>query len=227
MDRRAQEGMALVVAIMATLVVGALGVGLVLASMSETMMAANFQRRVEAQYAAEAALERAVSDAHASDDWNGVLAGLTPSSFIDGPPAGTRLLSGGTTVDLSEVVNLANCGHAASCREAELVAASRERPWGMNNPRWWLYAYGPLESLMPAGAIVSRFYIVVLVADDPAENDNASLVDGGAPITGEPVNPGAGVIVFRAEAFGPRGAHARVDATLARNHGIVSWREVR
>jgi hypothetical protein len=225
-DWRTQEGLGLVMALTATLVVSALGVAVVLGTISETRMAANFQRSVEAQYAAEAVVERAVSDLDATADWNGVLAGSAPSGFVDGPPAGVRWFSG-SRIDLNEIVNVANCGHAASCRESESASVTAERPWGMNNPRWQLYAYSPIDRLMPSGDITSRFYVVVLVGDDPAENDDMPLVDGGRPGSSEPDNPGAGVLVLRAEAFGPLGAHARVDATLARKGGIVSWRAVR
>ena len=55
----------------------------------------------------------------------------------------------------------------------------------------------------------------------------APLVDGGAPATGEPGNDGEEVLAMRAEAFGPRGAYARVDALLKRGVGLMSWREVR
>ena len=74
---------------------------------------------------------------------------------------------------------------------------------------------------------VSSFYLVLLVGDDPAENDDQPLVDGGPPVTREPANAGRNMLALRAEAFGPRGAHARVDATLARPGGLVSWRLVR
>jgi hypothetical protein len=226
-DPRAQSGIALVVAVMATLVVSALGVALILGSTSDTLMAANFARSVEARYAAEAVLERGAADVEAAADWTGVLSGLVPSTFVDGPPSGTRRLPDGTRLDLSGVVNLANCDHASPCEASELVSVTAERPWGPNNPRWQLYAYGALTQLLPPGAGSSAFYLVLLVGDDPAENDDQPLVDGGPPVTGEPENAGRNMVVLRAEAFGPRGAHARVDATLDRPGGLVSWRLVR
>lgn len=226
-ERRGQSGIALVVAIMATLVVSALGVALILGSTSDTLMAANFARSVEARYAAEAALERGAADVEASADWSGVLTGLVPSTFVDGPPGGMRPLSDGTRLDLAGVVNLANCSHASRCEESELVSVTSERPWGPNNPRWRLYAYGPLAQLMPAPTAASSFYLVLLVGDDPAENDDQPTVDGGPPVTGEAANRGRNVLVLRAEAFGARGAHARIDATLDRPGGIMSWRLVR
>jgi PilX N-terminal len=224
---RSQSGIALIVAIMATLVVSALGVALILGSTSDTLMAANFSRSLEARYAAEAALERGAADAQAAADWTGVLTGLVPSTFVDGPPGGTRPLPDGTRLDLAGVVNLANCDRPSRCEESELASTTAERPWGPNNPRWQLYAYGPLTQLLPPGTALSSFYLVLLVGDDPAENDDQPLVDGGPPVTGEAENAGRNMLVLRAEAFGPRGAHARIDATLDRLGGLVSWRLVR
>ena len=103
------------------------------------------------------------------------------------------------------------------------------RPWGLNNPRWQLYAWGRLADWLPEGAIDAGFYVVVLVADDPAETDGNPLADGPGS--------GFGVVMLRAEAFGPGGTHAAVEQTLARVsadelsrrpdlHGVrvVSWR---
>jgi hypothetical protein len=111
----------------------------------------------------------------------------------------------------------------------DLVTA--ERPWGANNPRWRLYAYGNLRDLLPPGAIDSSYYVIVMVADDPAENDNDPLRDGA-----DPSNPGSGALAVRAEAFGPRGVHKMIEVTIARGHvagpgpagvHILSWRDVR
>src|SRR4029077_16732021 len=55
------------------------------------------------------------------------------------------------------------------------------------------------------------YYAVVMVADDPSENDGNPLQDGVSQ-----TNPGMGVIAMRAEAFGPRGAHKIVELTVAR-----------
>ena len=98
-------------------------------------------------------------------------------------------------------------------------AVTEERPWGANNPRWQLYAYGPLSSLLPDGSIRSDFYGVVMAADDPSENDGNPLLDGTD--TG---NPGTGVLALRAEAFGPRGAHTIIETTVARPEAGRGWR---
>jgi hypothetical protein len=62
--------------------------------------------------------------------------------------------------------------------------------------------------------VQSPFYLVAFAADDPSENDGDAMRDGVA-VSGRP-NPGAGIVMVRAEAFGPRNAHRAIEATVAR-----------
>ncbi len=57
-----EDGIALLVALMAMLLLTALGAALVLATSSETIIAANFRRSAELLYAADAGLERVIDD---------------------------------------------------------------------------------------------------------------------------------------------------------------------
>lgn len=222
-----EEGIAIVVAMMAMLLMMALGSALVLTTSTETIIAASFRDSTEGVYAADAALERAIDDLSGAGDWNLVLSGAAQSGFVDGPPGGTRTLADGSTIDLTQLLSASNCSKLSPCSIDDLNAVTRARPWGVNNPRWQLYAYGSLTRLLPADTVRSPFYIVVLAADDGGENDNDPTRDGSAPcggvapvISGDPptpnCNPGAGVIELRAEAFGPRGAHKVVEMTIAR-----------
>jgi Tfp pilus assembly protein PilX len=227
MDIRREDGIALIVAMMAMLLMTALGVALVLTTSSETMIASNFRNSQEALYAADAVVERAMDDILTVADWNKLLDGSTQSAFVDGAPSGTRTLPDGSTIDLAQALNLANCDHVAACTDAEMNAVSAMRPWTTNNPRWKLYAYGNLADMLPASdSINSSYYVLLMVADDPSENDDDPLHDGvtpcphndpsgsiTAPIT---CNLGSGVIALRAEAFGPRGAHKVIEITVAR-----------
>ena len=218
-----EDGVALVVAMMALLLMTALGVALVMTTSSETMIANNYRNSSEALYAADAIVERAMDDLLTVSDWNGLLSGSVQSAFVDGAPSGTRRLPDGSTIDLAEAVNIANCGHAASCSASELVGnATGDRPWAANNPVWRLYAYGPLNDMIPSKTINSPFYVVLMVADDPSENDGNPALDGGPPVPPPPPQPpparnmGSGVLALRAEAFGPRGAHKTIEATVSR-----------
>ncbi|MBZ5560514.1 MAG: hypothetical protein LAO77_24935 [Acidobacteriia bacterium] len=209
---------------MALLLMSAFGVGLLLLTATETRIAASFRDAQAAFYAADAAAERAMDDLLAVPDWNRLLDGSTRSSFVDGAPRGRRVLDDGSTVDLAQAVNMANCHRVMACRDAEMDAVSDARPWGPNNPRWTLFAYGRVRDLLPAGAIDSPFYVIVMIGDDPAETDNDPTRDGADG------SPGAGVLAMRSEAFGPGGAHRIVEVTVARGAGAIrglSWREIR
>ena len=227
MDIRREDGIAMVVAMMAMLLMTALGVALVLTTSSETMIAHNFRNSHEALYAADAVIERAMDDVLTVPDWNKLLDGSTQSAFIDGAPSGARTLPDGSTIDLTQAVNMANCQKVTTCSDADLNAYTSERPWGLNNPRWKLYAYGNLRDMLPAtDTINSSYYAMVMVGDDPSDNDNNPLLDGGGTgpcsagqsAVGDPppCNPGYGVLALRAEAFGPGGTHKVIEVTIAR-----------
>jgi hypothetical protein len=210
---RADRGVALIVVIMATLLMSALGLALVLTTSTETSIAGNFVGSQEALYAADAGIERVMDDLLTVPDWNTILAGSTRSAFIDGSPSGTRDLADGTTLDLTQATNMANCGKVTTCSAADMDANNEDRPWGQNNPRWQLYAYGPLNQIVPTGTVNSNMYVVVWVGDDQSENDNDPTVDGNAQ-----TNPGTGVLALHAEAFGPKGTHKFIEVTVARTN---------
>ena len=237
--RRSERGAAMVLALMAVLFMTALGAVLMWTTSSETMIAGSFRHGEAARYAAEAAAERVLADLSAPGDWNRLLDGSIRSTFVDGTSGGTRTLPDGSSIDLDQQLNLANCQKATNCSIAEMNAGTADRPWGANNPRWKLLAHAPLNALLPDASLNSPYYAIVLVGDDPAETDNDPTVDGA-----DPDNPGSGIIAIRAEAFGPRGAFRAIELTISRPAGagrsgdyndrvlqagvrILSWREVR
>jgi hypothetical protein len=199
----------MIVALMAMLFMTALGTALMLTTATETRISNNFRHGSEALYSADGGLERSMDDLLTIADWNALLAGSATSGFIDGSP-GTRTLADGTRLDLNEVLSYANC-QKTSCSPSDYTAYSDERPWGANNPRWQLFAYGPINDVIPTATVNSPFYVVVMVGDDPSENDGNPLQDGSVAS-----NPGTGVIGLRAEAFGPRGVHKIIEMTVAR-----------
>ncbi|HYK52994.1 MAG TPA: pilus assembly PilX N-terminal domain-containing protein [Candidatus Eremiobacteraceae bacterium] len=233
---RSERGSALVIALMAMTMMIALGTALILTTTTESKVTRNFRTASEATYAADAVLEQAVGELVPIPDWNALLGGAARSAFTDGPPTGGRTLADGTVIDLGEAINVANCQKPSACADDDMNRVTDERPWGLNNPRWQPFAWGPLNSLTPTGSVNSPFYCIVMVADDPSECDNNPLVDGGAAVppcgTSSPLNPGAGVLSLRAEAFGPFSTHKILEATVTRSEGaagvrMLSWREVR
>jgi hypothetical protein len=220
-----EEGLAIFAAMLASMILFALGAALVLLTIAETGTAASFVRSSEAVYAADAIAERVLPELARVQDWTAILNGSRRSAIVDGAPDGTRPLVDGSRISLAEIVNLADCGQATACSSEQMDAVTTERPWGRNNPRWQLYAYCPLQSLLPAGAAASSFYVLVLVGDDGAENDGNPEVDGGPPLDGAALNPGGGGLLLRAEAFGPGGAHGAVELAIRRSVRVLSWRE--
>jgi type IV pilus assembly PilX-like protein len=206
-----EQGIALLIALMSTLLLTALGLALVMTTMTETMITGNYKDGGEAMYAADAGVERVMQDLLTIPDWNRILSGAVQSPFIDGAPSGTRTLpGGGGTIDLTATTNLLNCNKTTTCSVSEMNGYTNERPWTTNNPRWQLFAYAPLDSIIDTGTISSSFYVVVWIADDQSELDNDPTTD--SPLT----SPGGGVLLMRAEAFGPGGAHSVIEVTIGR-----------
>jgi hypothetical protein len=223
-DRLHERGLALVVVLMTMVMLSVLGVALVLATTAETRIAGNFRVAQQTLHAAEAAAEHTVDHLALVPDWSVLLGGGVLSSFADGLPSGNRQLDDGAVINLTEVVNYANCQKASACSSTDMDAVTEDRPWGPNNPRWSIFAFGRLRTLLPAGAVPAPQYVVVMTGDDPGEVDNDPARDGAAG------TPGAGVIALRAEAFGPGGAHKVIELTVARGSSavrILSWREHR
>jgi hypothetical protein len=213
---RDEQGVALIIALMSMVLMMALGTALMLTTMTEGRIANNYRDGTEAVYAADAAIERVMQDILTVPDWNDIIGGPQTSAFVDGPANGSRTIPGGT-IDLGEATNVVNCGKVAACADADLVALTDERPWGANNPRWKLYAYGPMSDMLPTETINSQIYVIVWVADDPSENDCNPLKDGEvAACDGVGDNLGRGVIAMMAHAYGPNGVLRAIEVTLAR-----------
>jgi hypothetical protein len=142
----AEQGAALVLALMAMTVLMSLGAILVMTTSTETAIAGNFRSRREAFYAAEAVAELAVAELRRSTNWAAFVDGDARSSFVDGAPDGVRALPSDAPVNLAALANLANCGVPAPCA-------------GL--PRWRLFAHGPLRDFTAAAD--SPFYVVAFV----------------------------------------------------------------
>lgn len=225
------RGIALVLAILVTSFLTAIGLGLALIVMMDRLATGNLRGSVAMLYAADAVIELAARDLSQLEDWNLALAGQSRSTFTDGEPSGSRPIPGGGTLDLIAATNQLNCGRATSCSDAQMDANSKERPWGPNNPRWRLYAFGPMGNIVQF-ARPAVCYLLVWVADDPREEDGDALSDANED------EPGHGVLRLRAEAYGASGSRRAVEAELVRQClpeaeacqpriRVQSWQELR
>ena len=229
--RRSEVGSALVVAVLAVLVMAAFGSALVLISVTETGISAHHSRATETLHAADAALERALVDLLALADWNAALSGLATSTLTDGASSGVRFVAG-AAVDIDAITSELRCGRRAGCGDGDMDAFSAERPWGRDNPRWQLFAWSPLSRMTPSIAPDRDTYVLVWVADDPADNDGDPRQDGSTAD-----NPGRGVVQLTVHAYGPGGARRILEATVARRiqedapagaaPSVLVWRAVR
>lgn len=225
------RGIALVLAILVTSFLTAIGLGLALIVMMDRLATGNLRGSVAMLYAADAVIELAARDLSQLENWNVALTGHSRSTFSDGAPSGSRLIPGGGTVDLTAVTNQLNCGRASSCSDAQMDANTKERPWGPNNARWRLYAYGPMGNIVQF-ARPADCYLLVWVADDSREADGDALSDANED------EPGHGVLRLRAEAYGAAGTRRALEAELIRQClpeagpcrpriRVQSWQELR
>jgi len=191
-----EEGTALIIALMSMMLLTALGAAVIMVSNTETMIANNHRNSQEALYAADAAVERVVQDLLTVPRWNDILGGSVQSSFVDGSMTESKQLPGGGTVTLCCGTNTVTGQLQADTDTANL--------WGANNPQWKLFAWGPMSEMLPNGQIDSPMYVVVWIADDPAETDSNAAADGN------------GTLTLHAEAIGPSGTRKIIEVTVAR-----------
>ena len=228
----AQRGIALILVILVTSFLSAIGLGLALIVVMDRLATGNLRSSVGMLYAADAAIELAARDLARVADWTLVLSGAVRSALSDGEPLGVRPIPDGGEVDLTAATHQLNCGRDDECTVEQMAASTRERPWGANNARWRLYAYGPLGNIVQF-ARPTPCYLVVWIADDGREADQDPLSDAGEDV------PGHGVLRVRAEAYGPLGTRRAIEAELVRGClagagvgcavgiRVQSWRELR
>ena len=190
-----EHGSALIIALMAMMLLTALGAATVMVSRTETAIANNYRNSQEALYAADAVVERVVQDLLMVPRWNDILTGAAVSGFMDGSASVAKTLPTGGTITLTA---------ATADLQAQTDTANL---WGPNNPRWRLYAWGPLKDLSTEVTIDSPMYVAVWVADDPSEIDNNPLTDAN------------GTLTLHAEAIGPSGTRKVIEVTVARTSG--------
>ncbi|HEU4693855.1 MAG TPA: pilus assembly PilX N-terminal domain-containing protein [Vicinamibacterales bacterium] len=218
------RGVALIVVLLVMMLLSALGLSLTMLTSTEERVADAYSSGSEAFYAADGALELAVHELSRIPDWSHVLDGTVTSSFVD-PHVSLQEWPGGQAGTGAEATALVNC-RRTSCTDEDMDARTMDRPWGENNPRWRLFAYGPVRNFSTMGPIDSSGYVAVWVGDDPSENDGRPLVDGDDSAG---TNPGRGLLTLLVHAYGPSSRRA-IEATVAQaGNGVrvLSWREVR
>jgi len=191
---RDERGIALIIALFATILLTALGVALVLLTTTETMITTNYRDSQQTLYAADAGVETAMQDLLLEADWNRVLTGAEHSGFFDASSSVT--LGDGTSLSVDGV------------RTEVQAQTDRLRYWGTNDPRWQWYARGFASELLPGGGLNSNVYLMVFVGDDPSEED------------GDPTRDSNGVLTLHVEAFGSGGSRRALEVTVSRTSNM-------
>jgi hypothetical protein len=208
------RGIALVITLLALALFSALGLGLLLATSSERLTAANHAQSVEASNAADAGIEIAARELALIADWNRVLDGTTRSRKTDGAAGGARTI-GGFAFNLTTLTSQLTCNRTSTCTDTRINTSSADRPWGVNNARWQLFVYGRLRLFAPAAAPLPDDYIAVWIGDDARETDGNALLDTN------------GVVRAHAQAVAPGGTRRAIDAEFVRTGAgirVQSWR---
>ena len=229
---RAERGIALILVILVTSFLSAIGLGLALIVAMDRLATGNLRGSVALLYAADAAIELSTRDLAHVADWSLALSGAVRSQFADGEPSGVRTIPGGGDIDLTAATNQLNCGRDSECSVEQMESNTRERPWGANNARWRLFAYGPVGNIVHFARPASC-YLAVWLADDAREEDQDPLIDAAEDARGH------GELRIRATAYGPLGTRRAIEAELVRGclvgEGagcplgirVQSWQEVR
>lgn len=189
--------MAVVIALLATLLLTALGVSIALLGIEESMLSLHERAARALRQAASAGAQLAVADLRLAPSWDPLLApgampplSAVPGRFLDStmaPPAPW----GGAPIDLAGVTSALQAATNASRGPADAAQT------------WRLYLSGPLARASPSVA-TGPWYIAVWIADDKADIDGDPSVDSN------------GLLSVHATAYGPANALMSVDLTLRR-----------
>jgi hypothetical protein len=188
--------MALLSALLATVLLTTLGLALALLGMEESMLALHERTARVLRQAASAAGQLALADLRGQPVWDKVLAtgaapplSALPGRFVDDTLT-PRSPWNGVPLDLGALTS-------------RLQAATDGDRGPADAPQVWrLYEYGPLDraAAVPAGP----WYVAVWIADDRADIDSDPSVDSN------------GLLSVHAAALGPADAMMAVDLTVQR-----------
>ena len=194
--QRREEGSALLVVLLASSLLAALGLALAALGSVETVIASNQRAGSQLAYAAEAAAEGVLADLLTIPNWSDVLTGLA-SSRLQGhtvPPVGP----GEPAVTLTQLT-------ATVQSEFDIQGS-----WGANHPRWRLFAHGWLTELATMATADSDEFIAAFVSDDVGEGDGDPLIDSN------------GRIQIAARAMSARGIHRSIVMTVEQTSSLTS-----
>ncbi len=198
---RREDGAAVLIALLTTMLLAGVGAMLITIATTETLIGGSLRHSEEAAYAAESAFDRALHDLDAIPNWSQVL--LPPpanlkSSFADGQD--NALAPDGRTLNLQQLTTM---------RQSASQLVSGPSVFGPDAPVWRLFAHAHFSAMLPAGTPAPPAYLVVWVADDGWDGDGDVSADSNSRV------------LVHAEAFGGHGAHRSVSGVVLRDEDGV------
>ncbi len=184
-----EQGSALLLALVFTTLLTAIGAGLITMTNTERAAADNFRSGMAALYSAEGLAQYTVAHLSARSQWTSALCCGDRSSFVS-----TSTVQTAWRQEVDVDVETADV-------QRETDATFGTAP---NRPMWRPYAWGPFETLVGDTTGPSSIFVLGWVADDRSEIDNDPLVDGN------------GLILVRTRAIGFRGLRRTLELVLKR-----------
>jgi hypothetical protein len=189
--------MAVVTALLATLLLTALGVSIALLGIEESMLSLHERTAWALRHAASAGAQLAVADLRLAPSWDPLLAAgaMPPLSAVPGRFLDSTLTPAapwnGAPIDLAAATVILQAATDGARGPSDAAQA------------WRLYLSGPLSRAAPSMA-AGPWYIAVWIADDKADIDGDPAVDSN------------GLLSVHAAAYGPVEASVSIDLTLRR-----------
>jgi Tfp pilus assembly protein PilX len=210
-----ERGSALIATLMVVVLLATLAAALALVISTESVTAANYVAAQQTLYAADAGIERAIAEFRLLTSWQSAPASASSSSDLNDGLSLARAPDG-RTLDLVQLT---------ARRQSESDMLYPNTP---NRPVWRLFGHASMNQ-MTGDTANAPPYVAVWVADDPDDSD------------GDPATDTNDVIVVHAAAFGIRGGHREVEATIRREEAmaaglpgamridvrLIAWRELR
>lgn len=207
----AELGSAVLLALLASSLLAAIGLALAGLAAVETGVAASERAGRQLALAAETAAELAVADLLTIPNLTDILTGAAPSRLRGHaiPPVGP----GEPPLTLVQLTAAVQADYSAL------------GSWGANSPRWRVFAHGLVTELSPAISADNDDFVAVFAADDVDEQD------------GDPVTDTNDRIQLMACAMNRRGARRSILITAGKTNAVmanglpgvqvVSWKELR
>ena len=198
-------GAILLATLMVMLAMLGAGMSLLLVTDVDVIASANVRDQLDVRASSEAALEFGMAELARAPDWSLVLSGGAGVFFGGGfrmPPT-----AGGAPVDAGALT--------ADAQRSTYPAAA----WAGDTPQWRLVGHGIPGLDLPGSGLSTRVYVLLWISDDVADQDGNVWADANDRV------------VLRAQALGPRGTRAVVQAVVGRTAapGVVrriGWRRI-